>query len=363
LIAVYNGASVLGEALESVRSQDFVDYEVVVIDDCSTDGTSEVARSFGDLRLRIVRMPKNVGAAAARNVGLREARGQYVAVLDADDVMYPTRLSGQAALLNSNPRVALVCGQYDVVDESGARLRSEAPRGDVTTLTWCLMFGNLVAHSMAMYRRQLALAVGGYSEELDAAEDYALVAALAREHMVACLPIRVGAYRENPDGRTAQLADAPVRHAVEISRRGISLLLGRDVDAYVASTLCCTLAYNADPYMVERDRQRASHGVPQGTSESAVDAAAISMLMECMDKWLDRHSPECVCRGSLARCALDQAATIAKLSPGASSAALRAGVATAAHLAPATLVSMPAVRLLLYGVVEPLWSRLAVGRH
>ena len=210
LIAVHDGADFLREALESVWSQDFVDYEVVLIDDCSTDGTSDVARSFGDPRLRTMRMPSRVGAAAARNVGLREARGQYVAVLDADDVMYPTRLSRQTALLDSNPWVALVCGQYDVVDERGSQLRSVTPPDDETALTWRLTFGNLVAHSTATYRRQAALAVGGYSEELDAAEDYALVAVLARERMVACLPLLVGAYRENPRGRTAQLADAPV---------------------------------------------------------------------------------------------------------------------------------------------------------
>ena len=85
----------------------------------------------------------------------------------------------------------------------------------------------------------------------------------------------------------------------------MSLLLGRDVDGYVASTLCCGLANNASPYVAERDRQRVGGGVPRGSSESTVDAAAISILMECIDKWLERHPSECVCRESLARCALD----------------------------------------------------------
>ena len=109
-MGVYDGLPYVRDAVRSVLGQTYKDFELLVIDDCSTDGTAaELERvADGDDRLRIVRNDENVGLTRSLNRGLDEARGEYVARHDADDRSAPERLARQVAYLNANPDVAVV---------------------------------------------------------------------------------------------------------------------------------------------------------------------------------------------------------------------------------------------------------------
>ncbi|MDW6023085.1 glycosyltransferase [Mesorhizobium sp. BAC0120] len=111
VIPLYNKSAYVGRALDSVLSQEFQDFEVIVIDDGSTDDGASVARSYKDSRLRIVTQP-NSGPGAARNRGLREARGAYVAFLDADDAWLADFLTSGLQLLDTFPQAASVTSGY-----------------------------------------------------------------------------------------------------------------------------------------------------------------------------------------------------------------------------------------------------------
>jgi glycosyltransferase involved in cell wall biosynthesis len=115
IIIVLNGEDYIAEAIDSVLAQDFDDWELLIVDDGSTDRTSDIARSYVDAhpqRIRLLRHADkgNHGMSATRNLGITEARGEYVAFLDADDVWLPTKLSEQVQLLDSHPTAALVYG-------------------------------------------------------------------------------------------------------------------------------------------------------------------------------------------------------------------------------------------------------------
>ena len=99
-IPVYNREAYVGAAIESVLRQSFQDFEILLIDDGSTDLSVEVLRSYDDRRIRVVRNERNLGQPETRNRGLALARGQYVAMLDSDDVARPDRLSRQVAFLD-----------------------------------------------------------------------------------------------------------------------------------------------------------------------------------------------------------------------------------------------------------------------
>ena len=99
VIPAHNSQATLGRALESVRAQTMPVSQLVVVDDASTDSTSEVARSYQGLNVEVVRMDKNVGAAAARNRGVTAANTELVAFLDADDEWLPTKLEKQAQVI------------------------------------------------------------------------------------------------------------------------------------------------------------------------------------------------------------------------------------------------------------------------
>lgn len=125
-IPTYNRAYYLDGALESIFSQTFRDFEVLVVDDGSTDETPAVLAPYGE-RIRVVRQ-ENHGRAAARNRAVSEARGRYVSFLDSDDRWLPEKLERHVQLLEARPDVAMVHGHVDVIDEGGQRLAEESER-------------------------------------------------------------------------------------------------------------------------------------------------------------------------------------------------------------------------------------------
>ena len=130
VIPVFNGATFLSEALTSVQSQTFQDFEVIVIDDASTDNSLEIINSFcyADSRFKSISLEKNVGGGAARNVGLMAASARYVAFLDSDDFWFPEKLSIQLEILESNDDIALVCSAFLSLFEDGFFKEVNPPR-------------------------------------------------------------------------------------------------------------------------------------------------------------------------------------------------------------------------------------------
>ena len=129
VIPCYNQAHFLGEAIESVLSQSYRNFEVIVVDDGSTDNTSEVASRYEGVRL--VRQ-ENRGLSGARNRGMREAKGEYVVFLDADDRLLPGALEAGLRCFEAHPECAFVSGQSRLIAEDGTLLRpsrADACRG------------------------------------------------------------------------------------------------------------------------------------------------------------------------------------------------------------------------------------------
>lgn len=122
-IPVYNGAAFIAEAVESVLSQTFTDYELVVLDNASTDDTPRILERFDDSRLRIIRHASNIGATANFNAALREARGEWIKILCADDALYPDCLKQQMqdAETSGGKKTVLLCSARDIIDADGCR--------------------------------------------------------------------------------------------------------------------------------------------------------------------------------------------------------------------------------------------------
>lgn len=123
VIAAYNAEDTLGDAIASALAQTGVSVEVLVVDDCSTDATRELAGNYPDARVRLIAQPKNGGPAAARNAGFAAATGRWIAVLDADDTVYPSRLQTMIALaeegLRPDRQAQIVVDNIDVIPLDG----------------------------------------------------------------------------------------------------------------------------------------------------------------------------------------------------------------------------------------------------
>lgn len=181
LMPVYNAARYLREALESVLSQTYRDFELLVIDDASTDASADLVGSFHDPRIRLLRNDSNLGVARTLNRGAQLARGRYLARMDADDVCLPERLKRQVEYLELHPEVEVLGTRVELIGADGGEIGVwQADREAVTAeeIRSRLPQGNCLAHPSVMMRRELLLC-HPYHEKVPYAQDYELWLRLA----------------------------------------------------------------------------------------------------------------------------------------------------------------------------------------
>ena len=204
LLPIYNGALTLAQAIDSILAQDHEDFELLLIDDASTDGSAGIAHDYAarDARVSFVAHDRNRGLAATLNEGLERARYELVARLDQDDEALPQRLHAQLDFMNENPRVAasgswiLHMGaqpRFDRLVELPASPKAIARR---------LPHENCLYHPAMIMRRSTVLDLGGYRAEFRNAEDYDLWLRLCREHDLANVPRPLLRYRFSLGGMT-----------------------------------------------------------------------------------------------------------------------------------------------------------------
>jgi glycosyltransferase involved in cell wall biosynthesis len=172
IIPAYNCAGTIGQALASAAGQTFSDLEVLVVDDGSTDGTGDIARSFADPRVRVTRFP-NGGLSAARNRGVRESLGELIAFLDGDDAWTADKLELQVAALDAEPAAGVAYSWTLVVDKAGRYLFPYEPvRAEGNVYPDLLVSCFVASGSNALVRRALLDDVGPFDEALRSCEDW-----------------------------------------------------------------------------------------------------------------------------------------------------------------------------------------------
>lgn len=182
VIPTYNCADLLNRALQSVRNQTFTDFEVLVVDNMSVDNTREVLESFKDLNIHRYEIQNNGVIAASRNLGIKMARGQWVAFLDADDLWYPKKLEKVKVAIQQYPPAILVCHDEITVNNGiSGKVLNYGPEA-VNMYEKLLFTGNALSTSAVSVRRDVLNESGGFSEEAEfvTAEDYEFWIRLSR---------------------------------------------------------------------------------------------------------------------------------------------------------------------------------------
>lgn len=181
LLPAFNAKAHVGAAIRDILAQTFRDFELLVVDDGSTDGTSECVAKFSDPRLRLIRLPSNQGLVAALNAGLHEARGKWIARQDADDRCSRSRLERQSRILFENPDAVLVYSQAHLIDEWGLWRGKLRPPVEDKGLRWDFCFRNAIPHTSAVFPLELARDILGGYRNCKACEDYDLWSRLLRQ--------------------------------------------------------------------------------------------------------------------------------------------------------------------------------------
>jgi glycosyltransferase involved in cell wall biosynthesis len=240
VMPVYNGERFVVEAFRSILAQTFRDFELLVVDDGSTDNTAALlaAEQAADARVVVHRQPTNQGFLAALETGCARARGRYLARLDADDVSLPERLARQVAFMDAHPEVGVVGSAIHVIDDRGVRSRTKSYPTGSGLAAWSMIFFNSLAHPAAMFRRSAFEAVGGYPAGCaGGTEDYAIFLEISRVARLANLPDVLLLYRIWGGNMTSVKWEAQEADAVRLLRQFLARAFAFELSAEDARAL------------------------------------------------------------------------------------------------------------------------------
>jgi len=213
LIPAFNAGKFLKIAVTSILKQTFVDFELIVIDDGSTDDSFDGLPDINDPRVRIVRNSSNLGIVASRNIAIKLARAPLIACLDADDVAMPRRLELQVEKFRLSPDLVLLGSAAVLIDAQGKPFDAvDVPTTD-QEIRREILWGNKFVQSSVMMRKSVVTALGGYPEDAALAEDYALWLRIIASHAVGNLPERLVQYRVHKQ-QVSQTKMQQMRHMI-----------------------------------------------------------------------------------------------------------------------------------------------------
>jgi glycosyltransferase involved in cell wall biosynthesis len=259
LMAVHNGLPHLHEAIRSILAQTFGDFEFVIVDDGSTDGTSALLAEYAasDDRIRLLTNERNLGLTPSLNVGLRASRAPLVARQDADDVSLPGRLAAQTAFMDAHPEVALLGTVAMLIDDAGRCMREPALPLSDAAIRWQLLFGNPFCHSSAMFRRDCGDVPVCYDESFRCSQDYELWSRLQDCGRMRNLPEPLVKMRRHAASVSLKHPLEQARLACRISSANMGALVGKKhVDEGWAGML--RLWFECPPRRLRQSISRAS---------------------------------------------------------------------------------------------------------
>ena len=199
----YNAASTIEESVRSVLAQTFADFELVLVDDLSSDNSIALIEKISDPRIKIKKLVTRHRRTKALNQGLQICSGEYIAVLDADDIAYPTRFAKQISFLEENPKIVAVGTWFTNINENGELISRSEFKTSSSDIRRSLAFNSVLVHSSMMYRRSVANLQGGYLEDFDYAQDFALWIALAEVGEIGAIPEQLTKIRRLANSMTS----------------------------------------------------------------------------------------------------------------------------------------------------------------
>lgn len=254
LLPVHNGAAYLHEAISSVLRQTFQSFELIVIDDCSTDESTTIVNSFQDPRVRLITSDRRLRICNALNLGIENAKGQFLARMDADDICFPHRLERQVRFLRRYPEIGF-CGSW--VRRFGETQQAQTYRRPVGAMRVqaFAFFDNPMVHSSVMLRREVLKCLDvAYRDDFAKAEDYDLWTRLFEFSWGDNLPEILMDYRVHPQSVTIQKSEAMDYTACRVLARELKRLGLEPTDGEVMQhRLWATGRHNLDDVLRDID--------------------------------------------------------------------------------------------------------------
>jgi len=182
LLSVYNAENFISESIESILNQSYSNFELIIVDDCSTDESFEICKGYAitDHRIILLRNPANLGGCQTLNEGLKHARGKYVARQDNDDWSYPDRFAKQIKFMEDNPEVGILGGSMEIINETGEIIGKRIYQTTDFSIRKNIFLYSPFSHPLVMFRKSILDKVGHYDCEYAPADDYELYFRMGR---------------------------------------------------------------------------------------------------------------------------------------------------------------------------------------
>ena len=226
VMAVYNGKKYLREAIDSILGQSFQDFEFIIVDDASVDGSVDVIKGYQDPRIKLIINEENMRLPRSLNRGMSYASGEYIARMDADDISMPDRIEKQVLFMDAHPDVAASSGNYIVIDETGKQHYLEKVRRGKQLERYVLLPSPLV-HPAATFRRSLLNEGYWYDEKYSSSQDYDLWLRIHEKYSLDNISETLLQYRIHGSSTSLTKREQQLQNACEIfnkfSPRMISL--------------------------------------------------------------------------------------------------------------------------------------------
>ena len=242
LMPVYNGEKYLRQAIDSILSQTFSDFNFLIIDDGSSDKSREIIQSYQDTfpKVKLLSNPQNIGLMASLNKGIKEIGSTYIARMDADDVAFPCRLEKQIQFLEEHPNISVLGTNMIVVDENLNFLEKQCLPSKSLQIKWNLYFGCCIAHPTVMMRRSILFDIGVYNENFKntEAEDYELWLRATKKYEFYNLVQPLLYYRIHTSNMSISLKNNRDKSSIELLKYYISQLID-EIPEYSSVAAVC----------------------------------------------------------------------------------------------------------------------------
>jgi|TARA_B100001093_G_C26749251_1_gene980353 glycosyltransferase involved in cell wall biosynthesis len=175
LMTCYNASKFIEQSIKSIKNQTYKNWELVIIDDLSTDKTIKIIKKFNDKRIKIFYLKKHIGRTKALNYGLKKISSKLIAILDADDLAHKNRIKTQVEFLEDNRNTSLVGTWYKVIDEKGKFIELVKTEIEKDKIYKNMLVRNVFCHSSIMFRKSIINKIGNYPSEIIYSQDYAFL--------------------------------------------------------------------------------------------------------------------------------------------------------------------------------------------
>ena len=194
-MTVFNAEKYLKYSIQSILKQSYKNWELIIIDDCSTDNSLKVIKSFKNRKIRIFPLKKHIGRTNSLNYGLKKAKGKYLAILDADDISYKNRLLEQINYLKKYKNISLVGSWVEKINEKNEIFGEIKSTTNIEEIKQTMILKNLFVHSSVMFYRKILKKTGSYPSELIYMQDYGFILKVLKNHNINLIPKMLTKFR------------------------------------------------------------------------------------------------------------------------------------------------------------------------